>query len=315
MTSAMPTLAVEEELTARMLAQRPARASRMLQALHALAPEAGLHADTGAIDTFDYAVLHHCFERARLGAAGRSESGCRDALTMWQRRATLRAAAVSTAVGAVLVVDSRRCVAVNDSRLASTLHLLPADPPYPGELATGLVEAVDAGLAVGMEVLRTSTAAVIWTDRCGLADHSVSYTLDFLPATVVTSWATHPLRLAETLVHEATHSWLNECLAADEVAVGDGPWLYSPWRGEQRPVYGIIHAALAFAKVIEYLTQVQQRIGQGGVDGEMVAARLLQERASMAEGRESIRQALDYMAGTRIGRYVEAAVEHCAPPA
>lgn len=168
---------------------------------------------------------------------------------------------------------------------------------------------MDAALAVGSEVLRSSTAVVIWTEAVPLGATCRSYTFDFLPGTVVLNWTDEPLRLGETLVHEATHSWLNESLESEGVAFEDGGDLFhSPWKNEDRPVFGIVHAALAFANVIQYLSRIQP----AGDDGSQLAAvlrrRLEVELESLELGHASALACFDQVRSDRLRTYLRAAV-------
>jgi HEXXH motif-containing protein len=57
--------------------------------------------------------------------------------------------------------------------------------------------------------------------------------------------------LAVTLVHEARHSVLNGLLHQLSL-YDDGPLLYAPWRGDPRPLSGVLHGTYAFAGVADF---------------------------------------------------------------
>ncbi|MDH6696698.1 HEXXH motif domain-containing protein [Streptomyces griseoviridis] len=58
--------------------------------------------------------------------------------------------------------------------------------------------------------------------------------------------------LAVTLVHEARHSVLNGLLHQLALIEGEEPLLYAPWRGDPRPLSGLLHGAYAFAGVADF---------------------------------------------------------------
>ena len=109
-------------------------------------------------------------------------------------------------------------------------------------------------------------------------------------------------------MHEA-NDWLNESLESEGVAFEDGGDLFhSPWKNEDRPVFGIVHAALAFANVIQYLSRIQP----AGDDGSQLAAvlrrRLEVELESLELGHASALACFDQVRSDRLRTYLRAAV-------
>ncbi|MFD8418543.1 aKG-HExxH-type peptide beta-hydroxylase [Streptomyces sp. NPDC059466] len=301
------------DLTERLVEHRSDRARTLLASLRELVPGTDLGGPDGAADAFDNAVLHHAFQQARIAARTRDADRARRAVRLWENRAELRARAVPTAVGPVLVVRAADCAAVDDDRLGSQMYLLDTLPEQSAgereQIARTLNEAVDAALAVGSDVLRSSTAVVIRTGTVPLGATCRSYTFDFLPSTVVLNWTDEPLRLGETLVHEATHSWLNESFAAEGVVFEDGgPRFHSPWKNEDRPVFGIVHAALAFANVIHYLSRIQPADEDGSPLAAVLRRRLAVELESLDIGHASALECFDQVRSDRLRAYLRAAV-------
>ncbi|MGW7416028.1 aKG-HExxH-type peptide beta-hydroxylase [Streptomyces sp. NPDC054863] len=301
------------QLTETIVTERTERERRVLASLATLAPEATLTRTEGDLDAFDNAILHHAFQQARAAARTRDPERARQAVRLWQDRAQLRRAAVPTKAGPVLVVRAADCTAVDDEKLLSQMYLLerpvPPDAAEQDALARTLNGAIDAALAVGCDVLRSSTAVVVRTGTVALGEACRSYTFDFLPGTVVLNWTDEPLRLAETLVHEATHSWLNECLSAENVVFPDGPTFHSPWKEEERPAFGIVHAALAFAHVIEYLSRVQPDPEDTSHLARVLRARLAHELGSLESGHRAAALCTDLVDSDRLRGYLHAAVE------
>ncbi|MGW1209993.1 aKG-HExxH-type peptide beta-hydroxylase [Streptomyces sp. NPDC002499] len=84
---------------------------------------------------------------------------------------------------------------------------------------------------------------------------SASYSEAFGSALI--SLPPDPVELAVTMVHEARHSVLNGLLhqlpLCDEDLPGaEVPLFYAPWRGDPRPLSGVLHGAYAFAGVTEF---------------------------------------------------------------
>ncbi|GAB2942295.1 MULTISPECIES: aKG-HExxH-type peptide beta-hydroxylase [Streptomyces] len=311
--AAASVTSLQAALTARLVEHRAERARTLLASLRRLAPDTQLDEPDGAPDAFDNAVLHHAFQQARLAARTRDADRARRAVRLWQDRAALRAEAVRTAVGPVLVLRAADCDAVDDDRLGSRMYLLGDSPEQDAaeraRIARTLNEAVDAALAVGGEVLRSSTAVVIWTEAVPLGATCRSYTFDFLPGTVVLNWTDEPLRLGETLVHEATHSWLNESFGAEDVSFADdGPLFHSPWKNEDRPVFGIVHAALAFANVIHYLSRIQPAPDDDSRLAAVLRRRLEVERESLEAGHAAALTCFDQVPSEPLRAYLRAAV-------
>ncbi|GAA3117213.1 hypothetical protein GCM10010521_01170 [Streptomyces rameus] len=311
--AAASVTSLQAELTARLVAHRSERARTLLASLRTLAPATDLDGPDGPPDAFDNAVLHHAFQQARIAARTRDADRARRAVRLWQNRAVLRAEAVQTAVGPVMVVRAADCDAVADDRLGSRMYLLGTSPGQEAaereRIARTLNAAVDAALTVGGEVLRSSTAVVIWTEAVPLGATCRSYTFDFLPGTVVLNWTDEPLRLGETLVHEATHSWLNESFESEGVVfTDDGPRFHSPWKNEDRPVFGIVHAALAFANVIQYLSRIQPAQDDDSQLAAVLRRRLAVELESLETGHASALTCFDQVPSDLLRTYLRAAV-------
>ncbi|MEU5702687.1 HEXXH motif domain-containing protein [Streptomyces aurantiacus] len=84
---------------------------------------------------------------------------------------------------------------------------------------------------------------------------SASYSEAFGSALI--SLPPDPVELAVTMVHETRHSVLNGLLhqlpLCDTDSPGaEDPLFYAPWRGDPRPLSGVLHGAYAFAGVTEF---------------------------------------------------------------
>lgn len=59
--------------------------------------------------------------------------------------------------------------------------------------------------------------------------------------------------MAETFVHELQHSKMNALSRLVSLTDADAPgWYYAPWRGDPRPLTGMLHGVFAFVAVAEF---------------------------------------------------------------
>jgi len=124
-----------------------------------------------------------------------------------------------------------------------------------------------------------------------------------------------PADVAATLVHEGRHSVLNALLhqlplCQDPLPGVEPALLYAPWRGDPRPLSGLLHGAYSFAGVAEFW-----RVERHALTG--TAADLA--HFEFALWREAVSEALDTLASspepqlTSLGtRFVAAMAEHTA---
>jgi hypothetical protein len=66
-----------------------------------------------------------------------------------------------------------------------------------------------------------------------------------------------PVRLADAIIHEASHNELNIALLGNRVDFEPDNYLYySPWRPDARPLLGLMHALYVFSNVLRFLTSL-----------------------------------------------------------
>jgi HEXXH motif-containing protein len=91
-----------------------------------------------------------------------------------------------------------------------------------------------------------------------LRDHDVSHSTPELPFSVFVSLPRKgerdaTLRVAESLVHEAMHLQLTLVESIVPLATDDRTSGFSPWKGERRPVSGLLHGLYVFAVIHQAL--------------------------------------------------------------
>lgn len=87
-----------------------------------------------------------------------------------------------------------------------------------------------------------------------LRDHDVSHSTPELPFSIFVSIPEKDerdalLRMAESIIHESMHLQLTLIDSIEPLAVDDRSSGYSPWKGEDRPVTGLLHGLYVFAVI------------------------------------------------------------------
>jgi HEXXH motif-containing protein len=86
-----------------------------------------------------------------------------------------------------------------------------------------------------------------------------SYTYGDLAGTIYTSPFEGRARLADAIIHEATHSALELYCAQNELVFQQEALYYSPWKGTQRPPLAFLHACLTFSVLASYYRSLSER--------------------------------------------------------
>lgn len=255
----------DPELRERVAAYRERRARRATGALDALSGSPV--GRPRAAHALDHALLHHVLERCSTAARSGDAAEARAALELWAAREELPRLPHGTAVPAaeMLAATAERAVTHHHAGLDDPAHCVTAE----SVLGTAHADRGDfcASLTAGRDLAQRAGFAALLTAACGAVVRTGaqtpgrlprSYTLAFLPGTVFMEQPRSAETAGEILVHEASHSWLNECLAAEGAALPAQPRVHSPWRGTPRPPHGILHAVFAFSNVVLYLASLEQ---------------------------------------------------------
>lgn len=197
--------------------------------------------------TIDHAVLNQVLTQLRLAADIRDATAVRAAVDVWNRSADWRT--LSTAVISAEDCDSRHLDGLGDAVYCLRPETRPTQQ-LSAELASTLRAVATAGFG---PLVDAATGVVVRLGPPEPGTSPVSFTLGFLPGTAHIGWSASPADRGESLVHEAAHSWLNECLGRLAATFPTRPLFHSPWRGVPRPPLGLLHAAFAFSTVVCYL--------------------------------------------------------------
>jgi HEXXH motif-containing protein len=130
------------------------------------------------------------------------------------------------------------------------------DSSYMLDLATA-TELLRVSWPEAADEVRSLVRLVVPLHKTGSEpDYSVSFTAKrFCGAIFVT--VEEPVRFAELLVHESGHVKLDQIMALDPVVLRSSePWVWSPFRGEPRPLSGLIHGAYTYLRIAWYYERV-----------------------------------------------------------
>jgi len=233
------------------------RATEKLDAMRTLFPDSKSHLFKKAdLTAGDAALVDHLFYLALdLAKANRTSEleQLGAALTHVQE--------YGQTPGGLRNVSYRNCIYIADSAFQSPIYLY--------DFARKEVEDAPSWLENARQYLISTDFNDFVTQAMGLLieldpknddEHSESYTITALHASIFMDSHSMAARNAETLVHEATHNWLNYLFDFYDEPLPKSPKWLSPWRGVERPVAGMVHAFAAFSFVVLFLRTARQRI-------------------------------------------------------
>jgi len=148
-----------------------------------------------------------------------------------------------------------------------------------------------------------ATGMIIHLQYRDMSDSLTGYSLFPLAGTVFTDWTDSPLRHAESIVHEAGHSYLNMLLDATASATDGEAKYWSPWRGVERPAIGIVHGAWAFSIVHALYSRLAAKKGLGMLNPNQLSYchdRSAYELSRLDEVRPYLRGALAAVGNTLV---------------
>ena len=191
-------------------------------------------------------------------------------------------------VGAVIVSGSER------------IEIAERDASFEARVSQAL-EMLERAWPEGASIVRTRVEVVVPVREPGL----VSFSSAALPGVVYVNVESRPVvRVAEDLLHEATHARIHEIEAlhplVDRRARGDGPEtlddgegprFWSPWRREWRPIRGLLHGACTFTVGARFFERMLAASVQAG-PVKLADARRFWLARRLLEEMESVRVAL-----------------------
>lgn len=233
-----------------------------------------------------YALAHHAVEGMREGALQHDAAMVRQACAVLEK--TQRSNLV--AVGHTDAIKLTEMPSDMPLWAASTRGVDSA----PDEITHLVKEASAAAVEAGYGWLVQHALGVVVTLHERRFDEATSsWTVSRLPCTMYTDYYPDGPLLGKDLVHEAAHSWLNECLTVSAEQLDDSQAAYwSPWKQRARTAFGLLHSAFAFSCVINYLTWLRDN-APGPQPLAYCDRRLPDERARLAEAAPGIESVLE----------------------
>ncbi|WUI00399.1 HEXXH motif-containing putative peptide modification protein [Spirillospora sp. NBC_00431] len=256
----------------------------------------------------EYAVAHHAKAVLREGAENRDASVMGRAIDMWR---TVTADTAPRADADIITASSENAI---------PLKHVPADMPV-WAIGEGHLKGADDGLTAWVRpaVTAARNAGYSWLVDNALAivvslhprqlnEATSSWTVGPLPCTVYTDYYAFGELMGKDLVHEAAHSWLNDCLAVTGDTL-DGPAeFWSPWRQRYRTPFGIVHSAFAFACVVNYLSWLREHSDDARV-AAYCAQRIADEQDRLTQTLPGITRSLEVVRDERVRQMVQAELE------
>ncbi|MGH0635461.1 aKG-HExxH-type peptide beta-hydroxylase [Bacillus pacificus] len=121
-----------------------------------------------------------------------------------------------------------------------------------------------------------------------------SYTITSFPGTVFSDWTEDEFRLAEAILHESTHNWLNTALSCyNERIIYSENFYYSPWKDEMRPAFGILHATAAFTILLQYFKNIYESPYSSERAKQYAKAKIGLERKRLTDAKDAINACLE----------------------
>ena len=147
----------------------------------------------------------------------------------------------------------------------------------------------------------------------GAADHSVSITSRELPGVIGFSLM-HPVLMAETLVHEGRHNILYALQEVDSLIHDSEMRLKSPWRGDLRPLGGLLHGAFVFEGVCQFYTRALNEMTMGVQNRKAAAKQFVRQAIGLSNATDTMRNVPDFTPEGKelLSLLDKAAIEHKA---
>jgi HEXXH motif-containing protein len=304
-------VALPEELQSILRRHRATTDNAISDAFEALRPGSNVPR-AGEPKPWERALLRHALFHATRAAEQGDEHRGREAIALVEALDGYWPPAGSTPDAPVALVSAADCQPEDSAEYAATLYLAaaatlraaPALPLSRLEHALGVVEAAGFAPLVGAAV----GAIVLLRERDPAGVHD-SYTVTPLPGTVFIDWSTSSVRTAESIVHEAAHSILNELLDATGSRLPDDRTWYSVWKATQRPAFGILHAGFAFAMVLRFLRACLDHDVGDPWEEAYCRERLRAEGENMQAMEKSLQEVIACVSDKHIAAFLRAEVE------
>ncbi|QMW01462.1 aKG-HExxH-type peptide beta-hydroxylase [Spirosoma foliorum] len=157
-------------------------------------------------------------------------------------------------------------------------------------------DAIELGIKLGFAdlLLNNLGIAILLEKKSGYVP-SNSYTISVLPGTVFFDLYDDVFKVCEMIIHECSHVYLNDLLAATEEYFENSILYWSVWKSRNRPIIGILHAAYAFSNVIIYYTQLLKEFELPPSTKNYILSQLYSEKAKLREALPQVNDAIGHL--------------------
>ena len=287
-----------DEISKRLLARRQEISVNIYDALTYLSESWHPHPSWHQHGKLEFALLHHTLYEAQQASVAEDEARVELALRAWEAFPEPPSIVLDMSLGAVLVVDSQNCQSTEDDRFDSTPYTineptLQSVSEVPREFVYASIEHVTRSNVASY--LEAELGVIVILKKLPVGSVTTGYSLTGFPGTVFTDWTENSVRLGESLLHESTHSWLNECISLFGEDLSTEETWYSPWKKCMRPAFGIIHASLAFSVLVQYFQYVLETEQLSDALRDYCRARFVGESMRLRDAAPVIRESMEYI--------------------
>lgn len=204
-----------------------------------------------------------------------------------------------------VILGKESCLKVADGNFWSHVYVHDFCDNFPQPERTSVDEGLRLLDRLGWRQYFDDAASVVvlldWKED---ASHLESYTITALRSTIYMDHHPSRIRMAETLIHEATHNWLNLAFDAWAEPLPETPTWWSPWRGIERPVAGIVHAIAAFGFVIWFLSDARDSPHLTAEEAEYAKEQVILQARKIGLFKDSIADVVAYLENAELREFV-----------
>lgn len=190
-----------------------------------------------------------------------------------------------------MIIDKNDCITYKDSNFLDDLYII----PY--EIQSKINKNINITFKKSWkliqesgyeELLNISLEAIIIIDKSLTKDTTNSYTIKNFPLTIYTDYLDDELLLAENIIHEAGHNFLNELLEAYKIKIDNSVTIFSPWKEKERPLFGFLHAVWSFSIVTNFYKSILQH-------NEFISQRIDYEKERLIKVSDNFNHACNFI--------------------
>ena len=243
-----------------------------------------------------YAVLHHALYGATHSADRRDKELATDALML--AKADINSYSIpSGAAGEIIISESAQCKEIRDNNFEMPSFVLLRDsldaPREKVELVKGAVAALEmTGYSAWV---RDALGILVLLHERPVRQGTSSWSITALPCTVFTDYYLDAHLFAKDLLHESGHSWLRDALLVNDEEFPPEVEIFSPWKNRNRPVMAMLHTALSFSLVTNYLARALEFSPLSHNAVVYAEARVVDERKRLCTARDDFLRAIDLL--------------------